>query len=135
MTSKINDKHLEFLQAVISRMAGNSFLLKGWSVTLVGALLALTVDAPGPWPAAVALLPAMTFWGLDGYFLAQERLFRRLYEAIIGGSSSIQAYSMRTDKLTPGFWLGTCFSVTLLAFHGTVVAATLLFLRLGAGAD
>jgi hypothetical protein len=35
------EKHLELIQAVISRMAGNSFLLKGWSVTLAAALLAL----------------------------------------------------------------------------------------------
>ncbi len=29
-------KHLEFIQAAINRMAGNSFLLKGWTVTLSG---------------------------------------------------------------------------------------------------
>jgi hypothetical protein len=27
-------------------MAGNSFLLKGWTVTLTGGLLALTFDLP-----------------------------------------------------------------------------------------
>ncbi len=43
MAALSNEKHLEFLQAVITRMAGNSFLIKGWSVTLVAALLALTV--------------------------------------------------------------------------------------------
>jgi len=31
-------KHLELIQAVITRMAGNSFLIRGWSVTLVSAL-------------------------------------------------------------------------------------------------
>ncbi len=35
-------KHLELSQGVINRMAGNSFLLKGWSVTLVSALFALS---------------------------------------------------------------------------------------------
>ena len=33
--------HLQMIQAVITRMAGNSFLIKGWSVTLVAALFAL----------------------------------------------------------------------------------------------
>ena len=28
-------KHLEMIQGVINRMAGNSFALKGWSVTLI----------------------------------------------------------------------------------------------------
>lgn len=30
-------KYLEMIQAVIARLASNSFILKGWSVTLVGA--------------------------------------------------------------------------------------------------
>jgi len=33
--------HLQMVQAVITRMAGNSFLIKGWSVTLIAALFAL----------------------------------------------------------------------------------------------
>ena len=33
--------HLQMIQAVITRMASNSFLIKGWSVTLVAALFAL----------------------------------------------------------------------------------------------
>ena len=32
-------KHLEMIQAVIVRMGNNSFLLKGWSVTLISAYL------------------------------------------------------------------------------------------------
>ena len=39
MESKI--AYLQMIQAVIARMAGNSFLIKGWSVTLVAALFAL----------------------------------------------------------------------------------------------
>ena len=34
-------KHLEFIQSVIARMNSNSFLIKGWSITLVSALFAL----------------------------------------------------------------------------------------------
>jgi hypothetical protein len=34
-------EHLEFLQAAINRMAGNLFLLKGWTITLIAALFAL----------------------------------------------------------------------------------------------
>jgi hypothetical protein len=31
-------KHLDFIQLTITRMAANSFLLKGWCVTLIAAL-------------------------------------------------------------------------------------------------
>lgn len=35
--------HLEMIQAVIERHARNSFLLKGWSLTLVAAVFLLAV--------------------------------------------------------------------------------------------
>ena len=36
MDNKI--KHLELIQGIINRMAGNSFMLKGWAVTLVAGI-------------------------------------------------------------------------------------------------
>jgi len=36
-----NHKHLEFIQASMSRMSGNLFLLEAWSVTLIAARFAL----------------------------------------------------------------------------------------------
>ena len=39
-------KHLEFVQNVITRMNTNSFLIKGWSVTLVAAIFALSAETP-----------------------------------------------------------------------------------------
>ena len=35
-------KHLEFIQGIITRMANNSFMLKGWAVTLVAGIFALS---------------------------------------------------------------------------------------------
>jgi hypothetical protein len=130
MTNSINEKHLELLQGVINRMAGNSFLLKGWSVTLVAALLALAAGKANPLLVSVALLPVLAFWGLDGYFLAQERLFRKLYERVIAGDSTLDTFSMRTDPLTMAFWWATTWSVTLRYFHGAVLLVVVLFLGL-----
>jgi len=75
-------KHLEFVQNVISRMAANSFLLKGWSVTLVAAIFALATKDGNPSLLPVAYLPAFVFWFLDAYFLRQERLYRKLYDEV-----------------------------------------------------
>lgn len=36
-----NEKHLEFIQNIITRMNTNSFQIKGWAVTIVYALLAI----------------------------------------------------------------------------------------------
>ncbi len=80
MESKL--KHLEMIQAVVNRMASNSFLLKGWSVTLVSALLALAAANSDRRFVFVAVLPLLMFWLLDAYFLRQERLFRKLYDKV-----------------------------------------------------
>jgi len=77
MSSK--ERHLRMIQAVIKRMAANSFWLKGWSVTLVSALFVVDVKDIEARVIWVALLPALCFWGLDGYYLWQERLpYRRI---------------------------------------------------------
>ncbi|MCH8947952.1 MAG: hypothetical protein IH789_10050, partial [Acidobacteria bacterium] len=75
-------KHLELIQAVITRLAQNSFAYKGWSVVIVSAIFALAAKEANPQYLLVALIPTMAFWGLDAYYLRQERLFRRHYDAV-----------------------------------------------------
>ena len=115
-------KHLEMIQGVINRMAGNSFLLKGWSVTLTSALFALAAKDANPFFVYLAYFPCATFWSLDGYFLRQERLYRKHYQAVsekapsdIDFSMNAAAYENDVDS-----WFTTCFSITLRFFHGTV---------------
>lgn len=122
MSTEPNEKHLALVQGVINRLAGNSFSLKGWSVTLVSALLALAAKDADTWLVAIALLPTLTFWGLDGYFLAQERLFRGLYARLIDPNEQTPAFSMVPEPFTAAKWARSTFSRTLLAFHGAVFA-------------
>jgi hypothetical protein len=77
-------KHLEFIQNVISRMASNLFFLRGWTITLIAALFAFFVKEAdnNPLYIYIAYPPALICWILDGYFLAQERLFRALYDHV-----------------------------------------------------
>ena len=72
MESKL--KHLDLIQGVINRMANNSFLLKGWSVTLISALFALAAKDSNSLFIYLAYFPCVAFWSLDGYFLWQERM-------------------------------------------------------------
>jgi uncharacterized membrane protein len=75
-------KHLEFIQAAIGRMAGNLFLLKGWSITLIAALFALAAKDAKQGYILIAYFPLIIFWALDGYFLCMERRFRALYDHV-----------------------------------------------------
>ena len=96
MESKL--KHLELIQGVINRMAGNSFLLKGWSVTLISALFALAAKDSNQFFIYLAYFPCVTFWGLDGYFLWQERMYRKLYKKVSETAPESIDFGMNAKK-------------------------------------
>lgn len=73
-------KHLEFIQNIITRMAHCSFMIKGWCVMILSALFALYAEIGNEKLLVCGIVPILAFWGLDGYFLRQERMYRELYE-------------------------------------------------------
>lgn len=122
------EKHLELIQGVINRMAANSFHLKGWSVVLVSALFVLAGRDTKVYFVYLAYLPAVAFWVLDGYFLWQERMYRKLYDAVrLQGQAdsdfSMNAYNYK-DQVPS--WPATCLSTTLAIFHGMVIGAIII---------
>lgn len=114
-------KHLEFIQNIISRMAGNLFFLRGWTITLIGALLALFAKNNSPEYVFYFLIVIIfIFWILDGYFLSQERLYRDLYNHVrklkeedIDFSMDISEY----QKFKKNTLIFAIFSTTLLIFY------------------
>jgi hypothetical protein len=74
-------KEIDLIEDTVKRMASNSFVLKGWAVTLVVGVFLL--DGPGILQLLLSLIPVLVFWFLDAYFLRQERLFRRLYVWVV----------------------------------------------------
>lgn len=90
-------KHLEFIQSVMTGMARNSYLLKGWTVTLVAATLALSITTPSVWIVLIAALPTLVFCFLDAYYLRQEKLFRELYNEVRSAPDQVEDFSLNTD--------------------------------------
>lgn len=130
MESKI--VHLQMIQGVINRMAGNSFLIKGWSVTLVAALFALAAAGSSPFFVYLAYFPTFSFWALDAYFLRQEKLFRKLYDHVRALPPESTDFSMDTRPFVGA--VDSQFSVglssTLRLFHGTVTGAVVVVMVL-----
>lgn len=93
--------HLSMIQGVIGRMGQNAFNAKTWAITVMAAVFALgptlgtTTTSTGM--IVVALL---LFWSMDAYFLRQEHLFRRLYEAAVRGD--VPTFSMDTSPRSDG---------------------------------
>ena len=115
-------KHLEFIQAVITRLANDSFLMKGWALTVAGAFYGFAVKGTSWKVAAIGLMPVLIFWGLDAYFLRQERLFRGLYDQVRQRNPRIEPFSMNAAAYASGVasWGRTLVSRTLAPFYGPV---------------
>lgn len=122
-------KHLEFLQNIITRMANNSFLLKGWSITVVGAIIGLYKDGIDWKVVLIAMFLVAMFWTLDAYFLAQERLFRKRYDQVRVKEEEAIDFStdLEGDKPSDVDWFVVFWSATLRLFYGSLFVAVFLF--------
>ena len=118
-------RHLELIQGVINRFSTNSFLIKGWSVLLVSALFALSGRDSDTSFVFISFLPGIAFWGLDGYFLSVERLYRKLYEQVRQKEADQVNFSMSINGLNEkkNSWASATFSKTLIPFHGTIAGS------------
>jgi hypothetical protein len=126
-------KHLELIQGVINRLSTNSFLLKGWSVVLVSALFALSAPESRAAFVYLAYIPVFVLWGLDGYFLWQERLYRALYDHVRSQPDAEIDFSMDTSSFrgtSAGGWVEAVLSRTLVAFHGVLIVAVVVVMLL-----
>ncbi len=97
-------KHLEFIQDCINRMAHNSFMLKGWSITIIAALFALATKDSNPEYIIIAYLPVVIFFVLDGYYLYKERLFIALYDHVRMLNENDVDFSMDTRPFQLKTW-------------------------------
>lgn len=122
-------KHLEFIQAVITRMNTNSFQIKGWTTAIVAAIAAIAIKESTNAYFIIALLVAMCFWALDGFYLYQERLYRKLYEEV-----RLEDYPRNFDMNASVFhggrarWRCSTFSKTMRLFYIPIIGILLAFL-------
>lgn len=114
-------KHLELIQGVISRMASNSFMLKGWAVTLVAGIFVLAGKDTDKLYFLVAYIPVIVFWILDAYYLLQERLYRSLYDKVCHTDENNIDFSLKTTydefNSSKNTFLSCFFSNTELWFY------------------
>ena len=119
MSEENKHKHLELLQGIVERMAANSFHVKGWSVAVVSALLAIGISKSNFLFAILALFPLLLFWALDGYYLSLEKGFRSVYDRVRLLPNAEIDFSMHRTRAERGWcqWLKGVFAVPNLLFH------------------
>ncbi len=89
--SQLIMKEIDLLQGCITRMSHNSFLVKGWVLTIVVAVIALLpheVNMPQALIRNTVLLCIAAFFILDSYNIFLERCYRIKYEWVIKNRDS-----------------------------------------------
>lgn len=126
---KIFVEELKIIQGIIKRMAFNSFLIKGWSITLVVATLLLKGNK---YQVLIAFIPLLVFWFLDAYFLWQERMYRELYKWVVENRLKTDEYLFDMnaarrfkDKVQSKFRI--MFSTTLGWFYGSIAILVIIY--------
>lgn len=121
-------KEIDLIQDIIKRMAFNSFMIKGWAITLVIITLLLKGTE---YQVLLAFIPLLVFWFLDAYFLWQERLYRKLYGWVVNNRLEtseylfdMNAYRFK-DKVQSKIRI--MFSITLGWFYGSIAILIVIY--------
>ena len=79
-------KEIDLIQSCITRMASNSFSMKGWHIGIISALIVFIFDTSLKQiniMLGIILIVTFAFWYLDSYYLMLERKYRWKYSWII----------------------------------------------------
>lgn len=95
-------KHLEFIHNTINRMSTNSFIVKGWTITLISALFVLAQKDSNITYAILTYIAVPIFWYLNAFFLLQERRYRSLYDDVRRKDENDIDFSMDAKNYNTG---------------------------------
>ena len=131
------EKEIDLVQGCINRMAQNSFVVKGWLITLVTVILALLPDKINiDFLCGVIILTTLLFWYLDAFFLRTEKLYRWKYEWIIANRTKDDKFMYDLNPYNKNMWkeakkpsiLRVMFTKTLCPLYGVIIILAVLII-------
>lgn len=125
-TNETRIRYLEVIQSIIKRLSNTSFILKGWAVSLVSALMALSTNDTDKRYVMIAYLPIAVFWFLDAYFLMMERQFRKLFQKNSDLTIPLENFSINREKGTFSDFAKAFFSITIVLTYASLIFVTLI---------
>lgn len=87
-------KHLDFIQALISRMSHSSAQAKSWLLPVVVAAYGYALTQRSGSVALLGIAAVLLFCYMDASYLRQERAYRRLYNAVVEDTKGIPLFSL-----------------------------------------
>ena len=126
-------KEIDLIQACITRMAHNSFLIKGWTLSIVAIVLSLATNKNSLFFELVLLVPVVGFWYLDAFFLRTEKMYRMMYEWVLKNrfkGNTDMLYDLNPTRFSSdAMSLGRVMrSVTLRWFYGIPLSVIIILI-------
>ena len=131
-------KEIDLIQGVMNRMARNSFMIKGWSLTVVGIASSLNLASSKSEVLCVGIpIVCIFFWFLDDFYLRTERKYRALYNDVVDKYNQkkydqINWFSLSTADYEYDPAVGSLktvmFSKTILPFYLFLIFVSALLL-------
>lgn len=134
MKEEIIHKEIDLIQNCISRMANNSFMVKGWAVTITVASFAfLSFKREIVIPLCIFIFGIIiALWYLDAFFLHTEKKFRLLYQDVLKKRAmddcsnlyeiDISIYKDKTNSI-----FRTMLNKTLIPFYAVLMLFSIVF--------
>ncbi|ACD24254.1 hypothetical protein FDE76_16225 [Clostridium botulinum] len=123
IATEIIHKEIDLIESCITRMAQNSFLIKGWYITLLAAVIALFQKSENVTiTVSIISIISVSFWGLNAFFLYTERKYRDFYEYVIvlrQQGNDKKLYSLKLTNYTlqyKSYWK-SFFGKTICLFY------------------
>lgn len=127
-------KEIDLIQDCIKRMANNSFLLKGWAISLASIILTFSPkDINQFLLSSVILIIIVVFWSLDAYFLRLERMYRKMYDWVLHerkkGNTAYE-YDLNPYRFENQVknTISIMYSKTLFLFYGVISVPIIIFI-------
>lgn len=127
--------HLNMLQAIVARLAGNSAQCKTWCVAIVSALFGLAGATKSGRIAVAAIIPILVFGFVDAAYLANEKAYRDLYNRIVarirGNSYGLADFGDLTAPVDVGHYIWAFSSWSVLPVYLGLIIAYVVVLSSG----
>jgi hypothetical protein len=125
--AELRVKHLEMVQAIVSRMAGYGASFKSYCITITTAVCGFAVTLHRPGVAALSLLAIFAFALVDAQYLRVERRFRALYDRLRGeGWGSLPDFAIDLKSAPSISYWPVLGSWSIISFYGPLAALVIM---------
>lgn len=123
--------YLQMIQNIISRMAENSFKIKGWGIGVMLAIFSFAGTQGDKRCILFTIIPLVVLWGLDAYYLQLERKYRLFYD--VKRKNKVETFDMNLNSIKIEIkdvskicYLRCIFSLTEVLFYLTCIITSIV---------